>query len=103
MNNMGVTANENQAMVAGLPLCKRGWLASNGARALLLAALAAAFLAIASLAGCAAVPQAEREFLSDRIMQRQEDGLESGLEGHDFPRREGSVGGSSGSGGGCGC
>jgi hypothetical protein len=57
----------------------------------------------ALLAGCAAVHQRDREFLSDRIMQRQDDGLESSLESHDFPRREGSVGGSSGSGGGCGC
>jgi hypothetical protein len=55
------------------------------------------------LAGCAMVPQVKREYLSDPIMQRQEDTLESGLESHDFPRREGSVGGSSGSGGGCGC
>jgi hypothetical protein len=56
-----------------------------------------------SLTACAAVPQKDREFLSDPIMQRQEDGLESGLESHDMPRREGSTGGSSGSGGGCGC
>lgn len=54
-------------------------------------------------AGCAAVPQKDREFLSDPILQRQPDPLESTLEGHDFPRREGSAGGSSGSGGGCGC
>lgn len=60
-------------------------------------------LACALLSGCAAVPQAEREFLSDPILQRQEDGLEAALESHDFPRREGSVGGNSGSGGGCGC
>lgn len=66
-------------------------------------ALLLAGLAAASLSGCAAVPQKDREYLSDTIMQRQADGLESGLEGHDFPRREGSVGGSSGSGGGCGC
>ena len=45
------------------------------------------------LTGCAFVPQVKREYLSDPIMQRQEDGLESALEGHDFPRREGSVGG----------
>lgn len=55
------------------------------------------------LGACSFVPQSEREFLSDRIMQRQDDALESALESHDFPRREGSVGGSSGSGGGCGC
>jgi hypothetical protein len=53
--------------------------------------------------GCAAVPQKDREFLSDPIMQRQADPLEATLESHDFPRREGSTGGGSGSGGGCGC
>ncbi len=58
---------------------------------------------LALLSGCAFVPQANREFLSDPIMQRHDDNLESALEGHDMPRREGSVGGSSGSGGGCGC
>jgi Domain of unknown function (DUF4266) len=58
---------------------------------------------MASLSGCALVHQKDREYLSDRIMQREEDPLESALEGHDFPRREGSTGGSSGSGGGCGC
>jgi len=71
-----------------------------------LRALAAAFAwaaAAASLSACAFVHQKDREFLSDPIMQRQEDGLESGLESHDMPRREGSTGGSSGSGGGCGC
>jgi hypothetical protein len=69
--------------------------------AFLLAALLAAILM--GISGCARVPQREREFLSDPIMQRQDDPLESGLESHDMPRREGSVGGGSGSGGGCGC
>ncbi len=55
------------------------------------------------LAGCAFVHQKDREALSDPIMQRQADGLEAGLESHDMPRREGATGGSSGSGGGCGC
>lgn len=59
--------------------------------------------ALGLCSGCSFVPQAKREFLSDPIMQRHDDALESGLEGHDMPRREGSVGGSSGSGGGCGC
>lgn len=73
-------------------------------RALLsLLAFLSALAALASLSGCAMVHQKDREFLSDPIMQRQEDGLESGLESHDMPRREGSTGGSSGSGGGCGC
>ncbi len=64
-----------------------------------LCALAASLM----LTACAAVPQKDREFLSDPIMQRQDDPLESGIESHDFPRREGSTGGNSGSGGGCGC
>jgi hypothetical protein len=66
------------------------------------AAWAATALA-ALLCGCAAVSQKDREYLSNPIMQRRDDPLESTLEGHDMPRREGSVGGSSGSGGGCGC
>lgn len=57
----------------------------------------------ASLQGCAAVAQKDREFLSDPIMQRTPDELGSGMESHNLPRREGSSGGSSGSGGGCGC
>jgi hypothetical protein len=65
--------------------------------------LLAALVVLASLSGCAFVHQKDRESLSDPIMQRQEDGLESGLESHDMPRREGATGGSSGSGGGCGC
>jgi hypothetical protein len=67
------------------------------------AACLAAAATFSTLSGCAFVPQKDREFLSDPIMQRQEDPLESGLESHDMPRREGSTGGSSGSGGGCGC
>jgi hypothetical protein len=67
--------------------------------------LAAALVAgsLLALSGCAFVHQRDREFLSDPVMQRHDDGLEATLEGHDMPRREGSVGGSSGSGGGCGC
>ncbi len=53
--------------------------------------------------GCARVQQKDREFLSDPIMQRAPDPLGGGLESHNLPRREGSSGGSSGSGGGCGC
>ncbi len=55
------------------------------------------------LQSCARVQQRHREFLSDPIMQRIPDALENGLESHNLPRREGSAGGSSGSGGGCGC
>jgi len=55
------------------------------------------------LSGCAAVSKLEREDLSDPLMQRSQDPLESALEADNYPRREGSVGGSSGAGGGCGC
>jgi hypothetical protein len=66
--------------------------------------LAAVLFALsASMSGCAQVRQKDREFLSDPIMQRTPDVMGSGMEGHNLPRREGSSGGSSGSGGGCGC
>jgi hypothetical protein len=55
------------------------------------------------LCGCAMVHQKDRGYLSDPVMQKQKDPLEASLESHDFPRREGTTGGSSGSGGGCGC
>lgn len=56
-----------------------------------------------AFSGCARVQQKDREYLSDPIMQRIPDPLGSSLESHNLPRREGSTGGSSGSGGGCGC
>ena len=66
-------------------------------------AAGALLLAAMDLGGCARVHQKDREFLSDPIMQRIPDELGQGLESHNLPRREGSLGGSSGSGGGCGC
>jgi len=56
-----------------------------------------------SFSGCAVVHQKDREWLSDPVMQRSTDKLEGALDGDNFPRREGSTGGSSGAGGGCGC
>lgn len=53
--------------------------------------------------GCTQVHQKDREYLSDKIMQRIPDPQGSGMEGHNFPRREGAAGGTAGSGGGCGC
>jgi hypothetical protein len=53
--------------------------------------------------GCAMVHQKDREFLADPVMNRAPDKLEGSLDGDNFPRREGSTGGSSGAGGGCGC
>jgi uncharacterized protein DUF4266 len=60
-------------------------------------------LSLFFLLGCARVHQKDREFLSDPIMQLSPDPQGGGLESHNLPRREGSAGGSSGSGGGCGC
>jgi hypothetical protein len=68
-----------------------------------LANLCALFLAVAALAGCATVKQKDREYLSDPVLQLSPDPQGDGLESHNMPRREGSAGGSSGSGGGCGC
>lgn len=56
-----------------------------------------------SLFGCATVKQKDREFLSDPVLQLVPDPQGDGMESHNMPRREGSAGGSSGSGGGCGC
>ncbi len=58
------------------------------------------------LQGCSKlvlVHQKDREYLSDPILQLTPDPMGSGMESHNLPRREGSSGGSSGSGGGCGC
>jgi chorismate-pyruvate lyase len=63
----------------------------------------ALLLATAALTGCARVHQKDREFLSDPVLQRTPDPLGESIESHNLPRREGSSGGSSGSGGGCGC
>jgi|GEM_PF-1907341 len=63
-----------------------------------------AFAAASMLpSGCAMVHQKDREFLADPVMSRTPDKLEGSLDGDNFPRREGSTGGSSGAGGGCGC
>lgn len=74
---------------------RRAWAA------LAWAALACWFLA--GLSGCAVVKQKDREYLGDPIMQRTPDPQGAGMEAHNLPRREGSAGGSAGSGGGCGC
>ncbi len=58
---------------------------------------------MSTLSGCSTVKQKDREFLADPIMQRAPDALGAGMESHNLPRREGSAGGSAGSGGGCGC
>ena len=75
------------------------------------AALAAAIALAVHLTACAMGPkprfprvlQKDREFLSDPVMQPAQDELESLLESHIRPLREGSPGGDASAGGGCGC
>jgi hypothetical protein len=58
---------------------------------------------ILELQSCAIVPQKDREYLSDPIMQLNDNPGESRSDSHSMPRREGSTGGGGGVGGGCGC
>lgn len=60
-------------------------------------------LVLLLFSGCAFVPQKDREYLSDPILQLQDNSTESKSDAHNQPRREGSSGGSAGAGGGCGC
>ena len=53
--------------------------------------------------GCANVRAYEREKLADPIMERQNQFAKQTLEQKFFSTREGSIGGASGIGGGCGC
>jgi hypothetical protein len=55
------------------------------------------------LAGCAGVRVYEREKLGDPIMERKDHFAKQSLEQKFFSSREGSIGGASGIGGGCGC
>jgi hypothetical protein len=64
--------------------------------------IAAIVLPLFSFEGC--VMQYQRQYLGDPIMQFDgNDPEEKSLEGHLYPRREGSSGGDGGAGGGCGC
>lgn len=75
-----------------------------GPAAVLRAALLAAALAAAGGAsGCAAVKPFEREKLSDPIMDPGSHLSKQTLEQKFFSTREGSAGGGTGVGGGCGC
>jgi len=68
-------------------------------------AVAAAVVAAlaAALGGCMAVKATERGYLADPIMERQDHFSKQTLEQKFFSSREGSIGGASGIGGGCGC
>ncbi len=54
-------------------------------------------------AGCATVRSFERGRLGDPLMERREHFAKQSLEEKFFSSREGSIGGASGIGGGCGC
>jgi hypothetical protein len=67
-----------------------------------------ALLALAvGFGGCASakwtVKPHQRELLADRIMQLQGDAGETADEAHVLANREGAIGGTGTSGGGCGC
>ena len=53
--------------------------------------------------GCASVKAYEREKLADPIMRQGNQFAKQSLEQKFFSTREGSIGGASGIGGGCGC
>jgi len=65
------------------------------------------FLALSSCmvttSGCFAIMQWQRQYLGDSMMKFHPDAKETDLNQHIYPRREGSSGGESGAGGGCGC
>jgi len=65
--------------------------------------LAWAILLAGCAAGCGNVRAYQREKLADPIMERESQFAKQTLEQKFFSTREGSLGGASGIGGGCGC
>jgi len=65
-------------------------------------AILAALMAV-YLAGCVAVQSFERDRLADPLMEREDQFAKQSLEQKFFLSREGSIGGTLGIGGGCGC
>jgi hypothetical protein len=68
-----------------------------------LTALAITALGLSTLAGCVTVRPEQRAVLADPVMQFQGDPREAAQRQHVIENREGSFGGSSVQGGGCGC
>lgn len=60
-------------------------------------------LVVGSVAGCASVAPYEREYLAEPAMQVNRDPVDQGYEDHIYFSIEGSSGGRSFGGGGCGC
>ncbi len=75
----------------------------RNASARLLAIILASSASCGALSGCATTQAYEREKLADLIMERQNPFSKQTLEQKFFTTREGSIGGSAGIGGGCGC
>ena len=65
--------------------------------------LGAAIIVAAVLNGCAGVKPYEREYLAEREMQVDPDPVDSAYDDHIYFSVEGSSGGRSFGGGGCGC
>ena len=63
----------------------------------------AIFLFVALLAGCATVAPQQRAILADPTMQFDSDARHDAALRHAIENREGSMGGTGVSGGGCGC
>ncbi len=74
-------------------------------RALWLTCIAPLGLSALMASGCGryAVRPDEKEFLADRIMQPDYDGLDNQVEEHTLSNREAAQGGYGAGGGGCGC
>ena len=58
---------------------------------------------VVAMAGCAGVKSYERGMLGDPIMEREDQFAKQSLSEKFFLSREGSIGGTLGIGGGCGC
>lgn len=79
-----------------------GWVPTSESMSKLVAALVLAAL-IAASAGCATVRPEERAILADPTMQFDGEPREAKATQHVMENREGSFGGGSVQGGGCGC
>jgi hypothetical protein len=86
-----------------LPLAQRGLEGRGEGKPLRVALVALALL----VGGCSiskwTVKPHQRELLADRIMQLDADQQERSAEEHVLANREGAIGGTGTSGGGCGC
>jgi hypothetical protein len=80
----------------------RGQCKGRGSSSFLLS-LAAVLVAAAASAGCATLAPQQRAILADPTMQFDADGKHEGPLHHALDNREGSMGGTGVSGGGCGC